>query len=479
MAEKDRAPKPARKPKRANVEQPVDQLATAPGQGDETLPDQAAAVTPREVEVVSKLRRLRKLALQFINKDLKWALVFAALGFAISWLANVIIIAVAYDGFGKVPPGGPVTSPTTPITGSIFWAVGMAVLMGLLGYRRQVGGKRFWADLRGFPSSIVKLVRADGEGALGHILWGFAGAMLAAVLVSGPVSAMVGVGVLLLLSAVLRPLLTGLVMIAWRKVIGNLFPNRAAPPPELALSVVIIGSVIALLVGLGLPQPWLKLLLAVSAGVLAFVVTTRTATPAATVLVLGVGAAVAAGLATVLPVLASDGGWRECGTDFAAWLRCGGPGVMQNSLLAGLMGGTGGVLGGGGGTILGQDKPPPRSGWQAWLDGQWDGGLDQLASLASGTSSTRSSPSRGSTTGSVHGSHQKRARRRPGSSPATRWSSRTSGDWASGCRTSRARSTAPSPRRTGTGTARCSPSTSRRRPAATTTTRQGSRRWRW
>ncbi|MEA2644921.1 MAG: hypothetical protein QOE92_4 [Chloroflexota bacterium] len=352
------------------------------------VPPEAAGPTPEaaapaeasnEATAGERIGRLWHGFLHYLNRDIKWALLFAGLGFAISWLANVVITAVVFDGFGKVPPGGPVTSPTTQVTGSIFWAIGMAILMGLLAYRRQVGGKRFWADLRGFPTSIVGLVRHDGQGALGHILWGFAGAMLAAAFISPAVGAMLGLGVLVLVTAVLRPLITGLIMIAWRKVIGALFPQRAAPPKELTLAVVLIGSVIALAATLGLPFWWMKLGLAIAAGVLAFVLTTRGAAtpPAAAMLAVGALAALGAALASTAGAFASDGGWRECGTDVAAWLRCGGPDVMKESLLAGAFGGFGGMFGGGVGGPLGADQV--NKGWKARLEGGYEGFLNQMA----------------------------------------------------------------------------------------------------
>ena len=128
--------------------------------------------TPAEMDAIYTIKHLGHTFMDFLKEDLKMALLFMVLAFVIAWLANVIVVAVVYNGFGRVPPGGPAVGSSNQVTGSIFWALSMAILFGMIAYRMQVGGKQFWADMRGFPGSLSKMLRHDGDAAVGHFLWG-------------------------------------------------------------------------------------------------------------------------------------------------------------------------------------------------------------------------------------------------------------------------------------------------------------------
>lgn len=336
-------PEPPHTPPQTPAGMPAPEPWSAPpprATGPEAMPSDV------EVTAVDRVMAIWTAFLQWIKRDLKMALIFMALAAALSWAANVVIVAYFYDGIGKVPPGAPAVGLGNQVTGSIFWALGTALLFGLIAYRMQVGGPRFWADLRGFPASIMATVRHDGDAALGHVLWGVAGSMVVASVLSPAVSLVFAAGVLALLGRVLRTIVTGLLMLVWRNVVGAIAPNRRRPPKEEAFSVTMIGVVIGLAAAYAVTSPSLKLLVGIGAGVVAFVLTTqRKPHPTVTMLLLALGGAVLLALFRELHVLAADGGWRENGGDLNAWLQGGGTQVIQNSQTAGIAGAGGGLLG--------------------------------------------------------------------------------------------------------------------------------------
>ncbi len=89
-----------------------------------------------------------------------------------------------------------------------------------------------------------------------------------------------------------------------------------------------------------------KLIITLVAGGAAFLVSRRVVSaPAATLLLLGVAGPALLAVAHITVAHASDGGWQECGSDFSAWLRCGGGNVLGTSWLGGLFGLGGTVVG--------------------------------------------------------------------------------------------------------------------------------------
>ncbi len=141
--------------------------------------DLAYAMRPNpERDATAMFKRIARGVSEWIRRDVKLAIIFALIGGAIAYIANVVLIAVHYNGSGKVPAGSPATAPGSQLTGSIFWAVTMAIVFALITFRMRAGREEFWSGVRGIPSTVVRLFRADGSGALEHLLWGFAGMML-------------------------------------------------------------------------------------------------------------------------------------------------------------------------------------------------------------------------------------------------------------------------------------------------------------
>lgn len=372
---------PATAPEPAAAPEPAVAPEVAP-----TAEPSAPALPPvpasrQETKAVARTRSLIAGIGRWVKRDGKRAIRYAILGLLFAWLSNVVIIAAVYNGVAKVPGGSNVTAPSSVLTGVIFWTLAMTLIFGAVEYTRAVGSKRFWADVRGFPNALAALVRSDGAGARFHLLWGFAGAMLAAAFLSGSVALLVGVGWLALLAAVLRPLMVGLLMLVWRKVVGLFSRERAVPPSQSALAVSAVGIVLALIGAYVLPTAQVKVVVALLAGGAAFLLSRPAApAPGPTALVIAVlgGAWL---LLAAHPAFAHDGGFSECGGSWGAWLSCGGGvgDVVQNGLLGGISGAGGSVLGGGLGQDLGKDRI--RRGWGATFDGGFDGFMDQFQYL--------------------------------------------------------------------------------------------------
>jgi hypothetical protein len=289
----------------------------------------------------------------WIRRDVKLALIFALIGGAVAYLANVVIIAVHYNGAGKVPAGSAATAPGSEVTGSIFWAVIMAIVFTLITMRMRVGREQFWSGVRALPATPVRLFKADGKDALEHILWGFAGTMLVTVVLGPAITGMLAIGIGLIVLSFLRTLLTGIVMRVWRKVVGALSPRHARPPGDSVVSVGTLGAVLALLGAYLFSDTTTKLIITAIAGVGAFVVSRRVVpAQAATAVLIGIAIPAVVALAHITVAHASDGGWQECGSDFSAWLRCGGGNILGMSWLGGLFGLGGTVAGTGIGPAL-------------------------------------------------------------------------------------------------------------------------------
>jgi hypothetical protein len=306
-----------------------------------------------ERDATGMLKRVARGVWQWVRNDVRMAIVFGLIGAAIAYVVNVVLVAVHYNGIGKVPAGSPVTAPGSEITGSIFWAVIMGIVFAAVSFRLRVGGEQFWKGVRELPSTPPRLFRADGSAALEHLLWGLAGTMLVAAVLAPAITGMLAIGLALIVVGILRPLLTGLVMLVWRKLVGVFSPQHSRPPGDAVVAVGMFGAVVALVTAYVVSDTAVKLIVALVAGGAAFAVSRRVVTaPAAAVALIAVALPAVVALAGVTVTQASDGGWQECGSDFSAWLRCGGDSVLTNSWLAGLFGFGGSALGAGLGPAL-------------------------------------------------------------------------------------------------------------------------------
>ncbi|HEV3231491.1 MAG TPA: hypothetical protein VG245_04480, partial [Candidatus Dormibacteraeota bacterium] len=305
------------------------------------------------------LRRLGAGLGHYVRHDLGRLILFSVVGFAVGYLANAVVMAMRYQGYANVPAGAPVVGQGNVAYASLVWALGSGLFFGLLSYRRAVGGKRFWEDVRGFPGAIWFYARLDGDRAFAHLLWGLAGTLLVVQLLSPTLSLLLGAVLVLALTRVLRPIVSGLFMAAYRAIVKSVAP-RTQMPPTVAVTVGILGSVGAMAIGMLAPDQVTKLVvaaLAIAAAVGLSLLRGRGAPrPATAMLVAGAGVAVLAALRSHL-ALAHDGGFQECATYH---LACGASGLFNQSLFGGTATAVGSGLGAGLGGA-GAGLPPDES----------------------------------------------------------------------------------------------------------------------
>lgn len=295
----------------------------------------------------------------YLRTHSRRAVIFGAVGFAVGWVFNVVGMARNYDGY-QVPSRAAVTGQGNFFWGSLFSLAASLLVASVVSYRLEVGGPRFWAEVRAIPERVRTLLREDRDHATVHVLWGFAGAMVVVLFLAPAVSGVLAVGLLIALGGLLRPLVTSLLMLGWRAVSARLRPSHAVPPSPLGLSVAALGSSLALAVGYLASDPSTRLFLGLAAGAAAYGLGRRGRPTPATVFFLAAAAGVLAALADAAPALADDGGWRECGSSFSDWFGCPGSGkVIGRGTVGGLFTGLGSGLGSGlGGSTA--EAPPVK-----------------------------------------------------------------------------------------------------------------------
>jgi hypothetical protein len=277
------------------------------------------------------------------------AVLAAAAGGITAYVVNVWIMAVRYDGY-FVPDGAPATGKGNIAWGALFWAVTTAVALGVIGYWRAVGNRQFWADVRGLPRAIGLLVRADGDAARVHLLWGAATGLVAALVLPPALGAVTAIGIVAAAPTMLGSMLSAVASRVWSAITRPLAPQARATGVD-GVTVSILGGCAALAIGFVVTDGVTKLVLAGGCAVLALVLARRAGPPTAIGLLL---VAVASGLLLVLgadAAWADDGGFIECGESWSEWLRqCQGSGTLRRYAAGGA---AAGAFGGAGGLYLG------------------------------------------------------------------------------------------------------------------------------
>ena len=233
----------------------------------------------------------------------------------VGYITNAALMLLYYDGYVKTG-SGPATGQGNLINGSLIWAMGTTVFFALWSYRRRVGGKRFWSELRGLPTTAQSLLAADGPQAYVHLLWGAAVALLTMQLVSPWLGGLMAIGVLGMLPSFVTRVLVGFAQNVWSWVAGKFAPTAKEPPGAITMVVGILGSAIALAAGAFLPGSFTSLVMSgVSIGAAYLLMRRNRPEGPAALLLLPAAAALLAALDVLMPgsVLAHDGGLPESG----------------------------------------------------------------------------------------------------------------------------------------------------------------------
>lgn len=365
-----KAKKSTAKPKKSAAESQKAAASSVPetkpeAAGDPSLPPfsqgaEGESTAPRSWGPLQKIRTLVREMLRTLKENAAEAVVMMIIGAAVGWLLNALMMMFRYEGFG-VPPGAPATGESNLISGSLFWIVGSTLVFAVISYRRAVGRDRFWEEVRGFPQEIRWVMHRDGDRALGHLLWGFAGCLLVTQLLSPSISGVLAIALLVAIPSVLGDIISEILQRIWDELASRVSPTKGSSVAgSVATVVLVVGACAALAVAFFFAGRFTKLGLALLAGILAFVLGRTSSTQPSTPLWL---LAAAAGsmvifLGEASPAMADDGGWLECGGTIQGYLNCattgGGTGLLAGHALkgaiasllgAGLGVGLGGALG--------------------------------------------------------------------------------------------------------------------------------------
>lgn len=197
----------------------------------------------------------------WLKKNLRDAVISAVIGavagFAVSLLLPIVTGWNPAAAAAKEGPGGLAAL-------ALVWTLGSTVVFALIGYWRSAGTKRFFQAIARFPASIGGLFRAGGAGARVHLFWGMGLAFLMSVAVSPAVGAVVAVAVIASLPSVLGGVISNLLFRLWSTLTGLVSPTRKRPVEgAVMMAVGLLGSVLALAVGLLVTTTPAKVVLAV------------------------------------------------------------------------------------------------------------------------------------------------------------------------------------------------------------------------
>jgi hypothetical protein len=296
-------------------------------------------------------------------------MIFATVGFAVAFALNVWVMADFYDGF-RTPAGTPATGDGNYLMGTLFYMLASALITSVISYRLAVGPERFGRDLRAIPRDIRRALTDDAGRTSVHLLAGLGLALLLAAVTGPSISAVLAIAAILAFLPIVRPIVSGLIGMAFRRVVSRLAPTTPQPP-TVGMLVGVTGSAAGFAVGWQLstgPVPPLVIGIVAIGAAAVLARSGKGGVPGAGT-VGGGGAAVillAAGLGTFAALLgfaglalADDGGFKECGSPaLLGWLtNCAGSGgVVQNSLLGGAAAGAGAAAGSAIGSLAGPEE---------------------------------------------------------------------------------------------------------------------------
>ena len=296
------------------------------------------SVRPRERRLT--LGKIWRYAVTQARASWRRLLVFAALGFVLSFVFNAYVMGKKYDGYRSPNRVAPVTGQGSVLIGMVFWFAFTAIVFAVVGYRMKVGKERFWEGVREFPQTMKGLVRREPDAALVRLLVGFAGALVVTMLIGPALTGLLAAGVLVFVVSALRPVLTALVGWLWSRVLSRFLKVRQPGPAVIAVGSA--GAVGAAMVAMLVPNTASRLVFAILAVGGVFALSKRQAPSAAALwLLLAVALVVLTGDAAY----ADDGGIAECG-GISNWPGCDGTGELAGqAVLGGLAGALGAVVG--------------------------------------------------------------------------------------------------------------------------------------
>src|SRR6266481_4275294 len=163
--------------------------------------------------------------IKWVKNNLKQAVFNASIAGAVGYVINVFLTLIVYNGYKKIGDG-PATGEGTLLSGSLVWAIGSAVVFGLIGYWRAVGTARFLQDVGSIPTNIGSLFRQDGHGARIHLLWGATLGLLSIQLISPWLSAVFALSFFVLLPSLIGRIVSSFLLGVWSQLMRQFAPTK-------------------------------------------------------------------------------------------------------------------------------------------------------------------------------------------------------------------------------------------------------------
>lgn len=295
---------------------------------------------------------------------------------AISWLTNVWLMAVKYDGH-VVPSGSIAAGSNNTVRGDLFWFLAPMVVAGIVSARIGAGRERFWNGVRSLPATLGGVIRRGGRPGRAQLLAAVALSLVLALVLPASTGLVLGIGILAAAPSVLG-LLSGRLL---SRGLGALLrPLGIEGPSDPMLGLV--GAALGLGAAYLVTDTAAKVVLAIAAIAAAALFARGRPGPTATVTVFVVAVAGVWLTLRTGAAFADDGGFSECGESWSAWRNCQGSGqVISQAMQSVLPAGMGGLLGSAIGGVLSGMGPNVINGrWvDAWgdahsvNDGRWPG----------------------------------------------------------------------------------------------------------
>ncbi len=305
----------------------------------------------------------------WLRQNLARTVVMAVIGFLVGWVINTYIIAVRYEGNNAVSGVGTTGGFLSMLrNGGMYWGILSTIVFSLFAYGRQAGWRRLGQEVASIPRVLRDTFVTGGTTAWAVLLWGGAISLAAAVLIGPAVAGILSIGLLLAAPSPISAIFGKVISRLFMGLIRLFAPAKQTDIPHLGGTVAgVAGTAAGMLLAWQVVSTPTKILLAVAAGVFAFLLATRTVSPPAAtgMLLILVVVMVFRDLFDATAVLADDGGWQECGADCSIidWVQSpGATDVIIDASRGGVASGVGAALGTGLGSAVAGGAAPPGPG---------------------------------------------------------------------------------------------------------------------
>jgi hypothetical protein len=292
-------------------------------------------------------------------------------GAAVSYVANLWLVARHYDGSTNVPPGAPVTAGADHAQALVLWFLVMAIASALATQLVLFGPRAVGAKVVAAPARLRSIPAGMGRRGVFAAMAGAGIALVVGGLLIPALRGTLGLGILLFLPFAVGH---GVVMVVSRvatTVATSM--SRTIADPQATAGSWLVGAGVGLTAGYLVSSPVVRVVLAV--GLVAAAVRGGRRTPAVTALVIAAAGTLVVDWLVATAALADDGGWTECGGTWSDLRGCAGAGeVFDGARDAAAAGGCGAACGG---TLAGDPRPPAGQRkepgyWEEDLDGDGD-----------------------------------------------------------------------------------------------------------